>query len=174
MSRYAPRFGSTVNRQRPGIVRWCGPGVLSVLSGLDYDEIERRINDLRGEPGDKRVKGMMLIEIKEMIEELGLVWVEMPQLTVDGQYTARYTNGATAKCKVKRVPTFIRWLRETREVRGDDVYMIFTGNHVMLAQGDMVVDNCTRGPVPYEKANHRRRARIICALCILKDEEIAA
>ena len=173
-SQYQPRFASTVNCQRPTITRWCGPGVLSVLSGLDYDEIERRVNHMRGDPSHKRVTGMFLFEMKEMIEALGLVWIEMPKVIVDGYFTARYASGATQKCKVKCSPTFIRWLRDTREARGEDVYLVLTGDHVMLVKGEWIVDNCLRTPTPYELTKHRRRERVLGSFCILKDEEIAA
>ena len=174
MTCYQPRFASTVNQQRPTIKRWCGPGVLSILSGEDYDDIDTRVNDLRGNDRGTRVKGMLLMEVKEIIDELGLVWIEMPQMTVNGQYTYQYNSGRKLTAKVKRLPTFIRWLRDTREARGEDVYMVLTGDHVMLVQGDMVVDNCTRGPIPWGLTKYRRRSRVIGSFCILKDEEIAA
>ena len=148
VSRYAPRFGAPVNNASPNGMRYCGPGVLSAISGLDYEEIEHLVKSMRGDYyATARVEGMMLIEIKEMIERLGMVWVEMPGIEVDGQFTARYEHGGTMKCKIKVRPTFIKWLRMTREARGDDVYMVFTGDHVMLACGDMIVDNRLGYPV---------------------------
>ncbi len=171
MTRYQPRFGSTVNRQRPSIRRWCGPGVLSVLSGEDYDDIETRVNDLRGDHSHVRVTSMLLIEMKRLIEDMGLIWIEMPQVIVDGQFTAHYASGANQKCKVKRLPMFITWLRMTREARGEDVYMVLTPDHVMLVKGEWLVDNCLRTPTPYELTKYRRRQRVIGSFCILKDED---
>ena len=174
MSQYAPRFGAVVDT-RLFKERYCGPGVLSVVTGQSYDQVEEQVNELRGDHPHKPITAMLLVEIKELMERFGLLVVDIPHLWVQGQATASHymSNGSIFKeqFKCKTHATFITWLRETREARGQDVYLVCTGSHVMLACGDWIVDNCLKIPRQYEEIKWKRRTHIIGAFCILKDDK---
>ena len=113
---------------------------------------------------------MFTPEIMDMIENLGMLWIEVPVKHVMGQTTFTTFTGRTMVLRTENYPTLIRWLRDTREVRGDDIYILFTPDHSLVVCGDWIVDNHLKVPAPYEKIKHMRRVKVNKVMCIMKEE----
>ena len=171
MTDLRPRFGHVVYDYNTDVIDplFCGPGAISILTGKPAREVERYVAFCRGQGTSGRVGGMRLHEIIRTLEVYGLVPVEIDVPWADGQHTFTYTNGNKLKAKVKRRPTLIRWLRASREDRGDDVYIVLTTSHIVVVKGDMLVDNITKEPVLYDTAKHHHRARVKSAYCIMQE-----
>lgn len=167
-----PRFGPVVYDYEANLLEplFCGPGAISVLTGHPARTVERYAAFLRGNER-RRITGMGEGEIINILEAYGLVPVKIDVAHVDGQHPFRYTSGGSTTAKVRQWPTFIRWLRDTTELRGDDVYLVITSRHVLVARGDLIVDNMTKFPQPYEDVKHYRRAWVRSAYCIMQEPE---
>lgn len=165
-----PRFGRVVYDYDANMFEplFCGPGIISVLTGHPVRTVERYVSFLRGKTG--RVGGMWEREIINVLEAYGLVPIKIDVEHRDGQHTFTYANGDKLTAKVKQRPTLIRWLRETREDRGEDVYLVITTSHALAVRGEWIVDNRTKEPKPYDLAKHYRRARVRSAYCILQEK----
>jgi len=161
---HTPRFGSVVDTM--AIRPFCGPAVLSVLSGIDVAEIVRMILRSREDFGYKpkacrRVIGMSLSEMLHHIEnELGLLAVNVktkrnPNFDVFNNYSHPF-------------PTLTRWLKDSADWRGDDVYLILTSSHYLLICGNRIVDNGLRFPRALSTVRKYRRSRIHHVYCIMK------
>lgn len=168
---YRPRFDVPVISD--GIFAFCGPTVLSILTGKDVRQIEREIAARRLSRGENVrtrrkavVAGMYCHEITDYLESNGFVPVEVTPAYEKKQKLNRYYG---VRETVIRRPTIFQWLNRTAETRGNDVYLIATASHVLLISGDEMRDTSTRGlPVSISRMKYKK-ARIDRVWCILRD-----
>lgn len=161
---FAPRFGGVVND--PDRDSFCGPAAISVVTGLPVAEVERQViaaRNYRKREGDvwvtlnlrrkdfERVDGMAPREIVAVLNTNGIITVDVDVPMVDSECSG---------IKAKRAPTFARWLKMTKHIRGDDVYMILTTSHVHLIRGNYFVDNNTNVPRTLDTHKRYRRSRV--------------
>ena len=158
------RFGNVVNPM--SISPFCGPAVLSVLSGIDVAEIVRMILNRREQVGytaleRRRVVGMGISEMIYHLEtELGLLAVNV-KVKANPNYDV-FNN------RSHPFPTLTQWLKDSAVWRGSDVYLILTSSHYLLICGNKIVDNGLRFPRKLSTVRKYRRARINHVFCIMK------
>tara|TARA_R110002020_G_C16097543_1_gene758410 strand:- start:119 stop:733 length:615 start_codon:yes stop_codon:yes gene_type:complete len=147
-----------------GETAWCGPSVISSITGFPVAHIVRVIKDqrikrgvgynercidVRNEDGvggsyetinvERPVKGTGPSEINECLRHYGY----RLEPTVN---RPTYHNGNT--------PTIARWLK-TRKDR-NEMNLVSAGHHWQLIKGNKFVDSFTQVPVFIRKAPHRR------------------
>lgn len=144
---------------------WCGPSVISSITGFPVADIVRVIKDQRIARGvghterykevrdeedcfmyqtsikvERPVKGTHLLELNYCLNHYG------------------YTLSRATKNKVVNYngnpPTIARWLK-TRKDR-NEMNLVSAGHHWQLVKGNKFVDSFTQVPVFIRKAPHRR------------------
>jgi hypothetical protein len=113
---------------------WCGPAVLSSISGQPTSIIHRMIRDYTGRPS---VKGTSHSAVVTVAGKLGYHMV-------------------THHVPVKGRPTLAAWLRQNRTLVASNTIVIGLTNHWVAVSGRSFVDSHTKKPVSYGKAPHRR------------------
>lgn len=130
-----------VNRTKSGN-RYCGPAVISSVTGCTTDEGAKFIRTLSGQ---RAVRGAFTCHI---IESLRQHW---------GVRSHEHFHIRGGKTK----PTLATWLRENRELLNPGrVYLIVAGNHFQLVSGRRYVCGLTRGVVSIKHDKVKRRARV--------------
>jgi len=121
--------------------QYCGPAVLSFLTGQDTSECaswSRRFSYHRGAVRGSNERNMRLV-----LTKLGIDYVPL------GSYP-----------KSKR-PTLARWLRENKERRTPGrVYLIIAGNHWQLVTGRRYACGMVGAIVSIKNEGVKRRARV--------------
>ena len=121
--------------------QYCGPAVLSFLTGQDTSECAswfRRFSHHRGAVRGSNERNMRLV-----LTKLGIDYVPL------GSYP-----------KSKR-PTLARWLRENKERRTPGrVYLIIAGNHWQLVTGRRYACGMVGAIVSIKNEGVKRRARV--------------
>ena len=141
---------------------WCGPAVISSITGFPVDHVVETIRKVRENMGcefssrwvagkdgeyynqDYRlpVKGMYDGEVRYTLQRYGY------NLIPSVENVPRYNKKGLR-------PTLAQWLK----ARGDrnEMNLISAGHHYQLVKGVKLVDNATKDPVFISKAPHRRR-----------------
>jgi hypothetical protein len=141
-----------------GETTWCGPSVISSITGFPVALIVRVIKDQRTKRGvghfeklhpdgwgktikvERRVQGTYAQEVNECLKHFGYRIV-LTETNVPNTY-----NG--------NPPTIARWLK-TRKDR-NEMNLVSAGHHWQLIKGVKFVDSFTKVPVFIRKAPHRR------------------
>lgn len=136
MTQLPPIRLSPVNHTGPRMNRYCGPSALSILTGLDTG---RTAALLRRISGARSIRGTGTSTVKQALWSLG---INMSWVAVMG-----------------RRPTLVQWLKQTRDQRGDNTYLLAVGKHWAIIQGRRYACGIVRKPVPF-KDSPKRRARV--------------
>tara|TARA_Y100000385_G_C12910461_1_gene558170 strand:+ start:93 stop:839 length:747 start_codon:yes stop_codon:yes gene_type:complete len=123
--------------------RYCGPSVISAITGMTTGEAARLIRHVGGR---KAIKGSTTWEIKRSLELCGIE-------------SKRTTFGLTLG-RSKGV-TLAGWLKGTvKERTADRVFLIVAGWHWQLVQGRRYVCGIVRDVVSIKDKKIKRRARV--------------
>lgn len=126
-----------VNHNGPRKNRFCGPSALSILTGLDTG---RTATLLRRVSGARSIKGTYSGWMRKALRELGI--------DSFSSWTGHWTGGKPL--------TFVQWLRDTKDKRGDGTYLIVCGNHWILVQGRRCACGITKEVVSLKDCSKRR------------------
>ena len=130
-----------VNRTKNGN-RYCGPAVISSVTGCTTDEAAKFIRALSGQ---RAVRGAYTCHV---IESLRQHW---------GVRSHEHFHIRSGQTK----PTLATWLRENRELlKPGRVYLIVAGHHFQLVSGRRYVCGITREVVSIKHDKVKRRARV--------------
>ena len=130
-----------VNRTKNGN-RYCGPAVISSVTGCTTDEGAKFIRTLSGQ---RAVRGSFTCHV---IESLRQHW---------GVRSHEHFHIRSGQTK----PTLATWLRENRELlKPGRVYLIVAGHHFQLVSGRKYVCGITREVVSIKHDKVKRRARV--------------
>jgi hypothetical protein len=181
MESYRPNFGNVPHGPRDSAYdAFCGPTALAILTGRDVRAVVSAIARARKQAGNvvagkhKRprravVVGISVIELLRYIESCGLVPVDVTPkrkpVTPNMRHSLAYGYNPA------RSHTLGAWLRETREERGDNVYLVATTSHFLLVSGDSMVDNQAGGTVRPQSKMKYKKARIHDIYCIMRDPD---
>ena len=123
--------------------RYCGPAVISAVTGMTTSEAARLIRHVGGR---KAIKGSTTWEVKRSLELCGIE-------------SKRTTFGLTLG-RSKGV-TLAGWLKATvKERTSDRVFLIVAGWHWQLVQGRRYVCGIVRDVVSIKDKKIKRRARV--------------
>lgn len=126
-----------VNNTSSDTNRYCGPAVISAVTGMTTGEAARLIRHVSGQ---KRVKGSHTFHV---LRALSLCNIQNVKTTV-----------------VTR-PTLAQWLKSSKDVRtAGRVYLIVAGNHFQLVEGRRYVCGRTRDIVSVRSKYVKRRCRV--------------
>ena len=146
--------------------RYCGPAVISALTGITTAEAARRI---REHTGRRQITGTWGDEIKPVFADLGVrmtparfdafdgslrpdLLIEMLSVETQRQHEADQRGSAM---------TFAAWLKATEGERtGDQVFLLTSGKHWVLVQRDSFVCGLTGDVVSVDHPKVKRRARV--------------
>lgn len=141
----------TVKHNMPGSC-WCGPAVVSSVTGLSTASITRQIQDWR-----MKNKGL-----NNRPAVAGTHSHELSAVLAGNGYSVNLRRDTYAHAKY---PTLARWLKNTYKMRDSKtVYMLLIGGthprsqrHWVAIKGNYFCDNKTREPILAKKADGRRR-----------------
>lgn len=161
--------------------RFCGPAVISALTGITTAEAARRI---REHTGRRQITGTWGDEIKPVFADLG---VQMTPARIDGNgYLISDLLIEMLDVKAQRRHqadqrgsgmTFAAWLKATeRERSGNQVFLLSSGHHWVLVQRDNFVCGKTGEVVSVDHPKVKRRARVsgIWLMNQINDQQAAA
>lgn len=126
--------------------RYCGPAVISALTGADTAETARV---LRYVTGKTSIKGTHWKHVLDALELYGIVAEKNEKTGL--RYTYAFRDG-------KR-PTLTQWLREVDRPAGK-VYLVSAGYHWQLVSGRRYVCGITGDVVSVKDKKVKRRARV--------------
>lgn len=130
--------------------RYCGPGAISTITGLNSDHAARAIRRLSGQ---RAVKAAPWWALQKALQEFGYD-LTAPDTSMKGE-------------------TFKHWLDHTM-LRSDRVYLVFLTRHFVVVQGDQFNDNHTKVPVHVSIAPHqRRKVNSVCEVTAQMGVEVA-
>lgn len=117
--------------------RYCGPSAISAVTGLTTGEAARLIRSITGKASVKGTHASELI-------------------------------GAFAKCNIEVLSvrcvsgesTLGQWLKDSSQLRGDDVFLVSAGHHWQLVQGRKYVCGLTTEVVSQRDRRVKRRAKV--------------
>lgn len=135
-----------VNRGRN---RFCGPAVISILTGMDTDEASQAIRSITGR---RQITRTTTLELVRTLKQQGIVMRELQNWSHEKP--------------IKR-PTITQWLRQSKEVRtAGRVYLLSAGHHWQLISGRRFVCGLTGEVVSIrdKKAGRRRRVKAVWLL----------
>ena len=126
-----------VNNSTSDVNNYCGPAVISAVTGMTTGEAARLIRHVSGQ---KMVKGSHTFHV---LRALSLCNIQNVKTTV-----------------VTR-PTLAQWLKGSKDVRTSGrVYLIVAGNHFQLVEGRRYVCGRTRDIVSVRSKLVKRRCRV--------------
>ena len=126
-----------VNNSTSDVNRYCGPAVISAVTGMTTGEAARLIRHVSGQ---RKVTGSHTFHV---LRALSLCNIQNVKTTV-----------------VTR-PTLAQWLKSSKDVRTSGrVYLIVAGNHFQLVEGRRYVCGRTRDIVSVRSKLVKRRCRV--------------
>lgn len=126
-----------VNRAKKGN-RFCGPAVISAVTGMTTDEASRLIRHIA--PHRTNVMGTYTWEIRDALAKCSIVMVAQ---SVPGN------------------PTLAQWFKDSvKERSAGRVFLISAGSHWQLVSGRRFVCGKTTDIVPLDHEKVKRRARV--------------
>ena len=145
--------------------RFCGPAVISALTGITTAEAARRI---REHTGRRQITGTWGDEIKPVFADLG---VQMTPARIDADGYLRLdllVEMLDVKARRRHHAdqrgtgmTFAAWLKATEGERSDgQVFLLASGHHWVLVQRDSFVCGRTGEVVGFDHPKVKRRARV--------------
>lgn len=148
---------------------WCGPSVISSITGFPVALISRVIKDQRIKIGnghtDRRinimddngwvvdekwidverpVKGTYPYEVRDCLKHYGYDLVE----------SKNYARTYLDRHNMRTRPTLAKWLKQRKD--RNEMNLVNAGHHWVLVKGNKFVDSFTQSPVFIRKAPHRR------------------
>ena len=118
--------------------RYCGPAVISAVTGMNTGEAARLIRSVSGQ---KFVKGSFTTHVRRALKLCGIE-----------SYRLHLSNSNT---------TLAAWLRENKSIRTTGrVYLIIAGNHFQLVEGRRYVCGRTKDIVSIKDKQVKRRCRV--------------
>jgi len=124
--------------------RYCGPSVISAITGINTGEAARLIRHVGGR---RSVKGSYTYEVKEALELCGI--------------RSQWEHFGLQLSGSNRGPTLAAWLRHTKKERtAKRVFLIIAGNHYQLVQGRRIVCGILGEPTSIRSKSVKRRARV--------------
>lgn len=169
-----------VNRAQSGHNRYCGPAVVSILTGCDTAQAAALLRQVSGK---RSIKGTTPREVLEALAAQGVSVVrEMypggdarraanAGVTFDPDWHLRWqepetTHGANSKWQgsqrnAGRAPTLAAWLKFSKHERtAGRVYLVCAGLHWQVISGRRYVCGITGDIVSIKDKKVRRRARV--------------
>lgn len=137
--------------RRSGQNRFCGPAVISALTGRSTQDGSRLI---RHYTGKHAVTGTTDMDLIKALNACGIhaYRVGVPaQMIPDPKWSSGFR---------KEQPTLARWLDDRPPELRDEVLLISAGHHWQLVKGDQFVCGQVRKVVPITHKKVHRRARV--------------
>jgi len=137
--------------------RYCGPSVISAVTGMTTGEAARLIRHVGGR---KSVKGSYVSEVTRALEMCNI--------------KSTYKN-FDLKLGRSKGPTLARWLKHTvKERTAKRVFLIVAGWHFQLVQGRRIVCGILGDPTSIRDKRVKRRARVanVYELSVMPDRKI--
>ena len=129
-----------VNNTSSDTNRYCGPAVISAVTGMTTGEAARLIRHVSGQ---KIVKGSHTFHV---LRALSLCNIHNRKMTVRTAFSA---------------PTLAQWLKGSKDIRTSGrVFLIVAGNHFQLVEGRRYVCGNTRDIVSVRSKYVKRRCRV--------------
>ena len=117
--------------------RYCGPAVISCVTGMNTGEAARLIRSVSGQ---KAVRGSFTTHVRRAFELCGIE-------------SFRKTNSRNC--------TLAAWLRESKDIRTTGrVFLVVAGHHFQLIEGRRYVCGRTRDIVSIKDKSVKRRCRV--------------
>lgn len=140
--------------KNPAGKTYCGPTVLSALTGMSYQAVLSVIDSVVGQEKSRETKWMNFDDLHSCLSKCGFK-TEIDILDDD--------------CPTEKLCTLEDWIKGrdfiAREMGDDpenDTWILFLTKHFVLVQGDLFLDNRTGKPVPILSApGLKRRVRKI-------------
>ena len=133
----------SVNHQRGDTNRYCGPAVISAITGMATGEAARLIRHVGGR---KAIRGS---SVREVTDALAMCGIKSEYQSFDMKL-GRSTG-----------PTLAAWLKATvKERTADRVFLIIAGWHWQLVQGRRIVCGILGRPTSVRDKRVKRRARV--------------
>ena len=142
------RSGLNKVKNDTGRTAFCGPYILSALTGFPISQVELEVNRFRGVPDDAKIEGTSAMEVAAAATELG--W-EMT-LVEDFWHLER-----------KQRPTLWSWMQKPRNAWVYYLLAIHRGKqgHWVLVKGVKLCDTYTDGQWQFVCDGPHRGARIM-------------
>lgn len=121
---------------------YCGPAVISAVTGMNTGEAARLI---RTTSGVAAVRGTYPYQISRAFEECN---IDMVQIENYGHL------------KAVEQPTLNQWLTKTHGTRGGKVFLVIAGNHWQLVSGNRFVCGITKDVVGFDHKHVKLRSRV--------------
>jgi hypothetical protein len=173
-----------VNKAAQGHNRYCGPAVVSILTGCDTAQAARLLREVSGK---RSVKGTTPRQVLDALEARGVVPVREMFPGIDAR-TALNTgtetdlqwheptcnhkssaNWRASQYNAKHAPTLAAWLKATKDERtAGRVYLLVAGLHWLVVSGRRYVCGITGDIVSIKDKRVRRRARVTGAWEVTK------
>ena len=131
-----------VRKAAKGHNRFCGPAVLSIVTGIDTAQAAALI---RKTSNVRSVMGTSTYQIIRAFNALGYHLTSAAKINPNDR---------------KSNPTLAAWLKETASTRGNDVFLISAGYHWQIVQGRRFCCGLTQKPVSLKHDKVKRRARV--------------
>jgi hypothetical protein len=129
-----------VNNSTSDVNRYCGPAVISAVTGMTTGEAARLIRHVSGQ---RKVKGSHTFHV---LRALSLCNIHNRKMTVRTAFSA---------------PTLNQWLKGSKDMRTSGrVFLIVAGNHFQLVEGRRYVCGRTRDIVSVRNKLVKRRCRV--------------
>jgi len=133
----------SVNHQRGDTNRYCGPAVISAITGMATGEAARLIRHVGGR---KAIRGSSVREVTDALAMCGI----KSEYQSFGMKLSRSTG-----------PTLAAWLKATvKERTANRVFLIVAGHHWQLVQGRRIVCGILGSPTSVRDKRVKRRARV--------------
>jgi hypothetical protein len=133
----------SVNHQRGDTNRYCGPSVISAITGMATGEAARLIRHVGGR---KAIRGSSVREVTDALAMCGI----KSEYQSFGMKLSRSTG-----------PTLAAWLKATvKERTANRVFLIVAGHHWQLVQGRRIVCGILGSPTSVRDKRVKRRARV--------------
>lgn len=159
--------------RKPGDNRWCGPAVVSFLTGINTSEVARQIREATGR---RRITGTDVVELQHvllfhyMILEKQSIYlppsshvnvVVKPRSRINSELVEWQMKCHRAEYKAAARPTLAAWLREHKNIlTSHRVYLLAAGNHWQLITGFRYACGQVGEIVSVRDPRVRRRARV--------------
>lgn len=126
--------------------RYCGPAVISAVTGLTTGGAARLI---RGINGNKCVMGTYPHELRKALDRCGII------------------TSVVSECSPSDAPTFAQWVKQSRD---SGTYIICVGNHWAAIRGRRYVCGIAKDVVPFDHPAVKRRARVTLVLRLIEKQ----
>lgn len=161
-----------VNSPKNDKNRYCGPAVISILTGMTTGEAARLVRSISN---SKLVKGTHTWEVLRALSKCGLstkripVKCEMRTVHRKGSWIQRGGTYIIPKGEL----TLAGWLKETVKLRTPGrVFLIVAGQHWQIVTGRRYCCGRTREIVSINDERVKRRARVTEVYEIIKDSKV--